>query len=116
MRPVSSRNLLLCLVGGFLLASGGYAGSQSQISNEAKEGITTVIQSLLTAVSAQDTDQLLSAYAPTADYMDRGAVNQDAIKADFMEYFSRWSTSRWALASPIAFKPTTANRVKRRSR
>jgi len=98
-------------VAALLLANDAYAGSQSQISNEAKEAITAVIQSLLTAVSAQDTNQLLSAYAPTADYMDRGTVNQDAIKADFMEYFSRWPTSRWALDSPIAFKPTTANRV-----
>src|SRR6266498_1838535 len=82
-----------------------------EVSDETKQAITTMIQSLLAAVATQDTNQLLEIYAPTVDYMDHGIVNRDGLTADFKEYFSRWPTTRWAMGSSIVFKPATANRV-----
>jgi hypothetical protein len=82
-----------------------------EISSETKQAITTVIQSLLAAASAQNINGILESYAPTVDYMDRGRVNGAGVATDFTEYFARWPATNWALASQIVFRPVTTNKV-----
>jgi hypothetical protein len=106
----------LCFIGSALLffsteASATNTPRESRVSNNVQEAINNTIQSLIAAVSARDIQQVMSVYAETVDYHEKGRVPRDVVRGDFEDYFSRWPIIRWALAGPINVRETGRDRA-----
>jgi hypothetical protein len=66
------------------------ASSASQIAEQVAQGYTDATP-----------DALVSMYADTVDYLDSGRINNDAVRAQVQEYFSRWPQRQWTLTGPV---------------
>jgi len=55
-------------------------------------------------MSAQDMETLMSLYGDNVDYLDKGLVNNDAIRNDLQQYFDRFPVTQWQVAGAVSSK------------
>lgn len=75
-----------------------------------QDAATDFAEKEIHAISARDTDVLISLYADYVDLLDKGVVSRDIVRKNIRQYFDRWPIIKWKMTGPISVEPLEASR------
>lgn len=77
-----------------------------------QELASVFVEKTVGGMSSGDINSLVALYGERVDYLDKGAINADAVRNEFQQYFDRWPQTSWRMTGSVSVQSMEGSRYK----